>query len=379
MTIVYDYGISPVIYPNHGLWEPSNSSSLNTISTMDAAGEACHFIGQVIINGRPTSAKTFSSAGGKLHLMIGARTFTNGGTTARFGIQDVNLTAGSPGRGDGTFDVYKDMIGGTDTINANAYNTITMANGSKSIAHGDLIAIVVNMTARGGADSIITQGLIGTTLSHFPQSTAEAPAGTFSTSQGAPNAIIEFDDGTLGWIYGTLPASTSTSTISFDVNSATDEIGGTLKLQRPMMIDGLWFLVGFVGSGPTEFILYSDPLGTPVAVPGGTVTFDHDLKQSTSQRYLHAFFTAPIILSPNTLYGFAARPTTADDVILQYLTCASNSYLNALPGGIYSTYIGRADQTGAFSETTTRRLIGGVLMAGGEDLHSRRAQYTLGA
>lgn len=370
MTAVYDYGGGPVMYPNMGIFNIGNSGSLQTVATMDAAGEACHLIGQIFIDGRPSTAKTFSSAGGKIHWMVGAKTFADVGTTIRVGIQDVVMTAGSPARGDGTFDTYKDLVGGTDVINATAYNTATMANGTKSITHGDLIAIVWNMTARGGTDSVINQGLANSAGSafHLPQCTAEAPAATFTAAITVPNAIIEFDDGTLGWLYGTIPVDlAANSTVSFDSGTTPDEYGVTLRFDRPVTIDGLWALILPAGSGPSEIILYSDPLGTPAAVSGGTYSFDHDIKIAASGRFAFFIFPTPITLSASTKYGVCIRPTTLDNIDIFYFRVSNANFLKALPGGVNSTYITRTDNAGVFTETTTRRLHAGVLLSGGDN------------
>lgn len=378
--MIYDYGGGPVMYPNMGTFNIASSGSLQTITTMAASGQACHLVGQVFIDGRPSAAKTFSSAGGKIHFMAGACTFANAGTTLRVGIQDANLTTGSPARGDGTFDTYKDMVGGTDTITANAYNTVTMASGTKSITHGDMIAIVFNMTARGGADSVIVQGLSQYSggLFHLPQCTAEAAA-VFTTQPTVPDAIIEFDDGTLGWVYGTMPVDAGpNNVVSFNSGSTPDEYGTTVQFPRPVSVEGMWAFIVAAGSGPSEFLIYSDPMGTPTLVTGATYSFDHDLKQSANERFVHVLFPQPVTLAANTRYGVTMRPTTTDNITAHYFRVANANYFKAMTGGIYSTYISRTNNAGAFTETTTRRLEMGLLISGGDEGQGPLPTYQLG-
>lgn len=375
MSQQYDYGINLVPFPNRGLWSPGASSSLQTLQTLDAANEGLQFLGYLCIEGRATS-KTFSSAGGKIHFMAGATTFANAGTTLRIGVQDVSATTGTPARGDGTFDTYKDMVGGTDTITGSSYNTATMANGTKTMSHGDLIAISFKLTARGGTDSVIVQGLANEALANWPQVTTESSAGVFAGAQNSPNAIIEFDDGTLGWIHGTMPVNTGVTGVTFDVNSTPDEIGIPLRFPRPVSVDGVWVFAQFVPSGPTEIILYSDPFGTPVAEK--TISYDADMIQAAGNRISHFMFASPATLNPDVDYLVAVRPTTADDAIVNYFGVANANYLKAMSGGTYSDYATRTNNTGAFSRTTTRRFLGGVLLAGGADLHVPRATFQLG-
>lgn len=378
MSQQYDYGSSLIPFPNIGLWSPGASQSLQTLQTLDAANEGLQFLGHLFIDGRATG-KTFSSAGGKIHFMAGATTFANAGTTLRVGIQDISATAGTPARGDGTFDTYKDLVGGTDTITANSYNTATMANGTKTLSHGDLVAISFKLTSRGGVDSVVLQGMGCGQLSNWPQVTAESSAAAFTGAQNAPNAIIEFDDGTLGWIFGTFPVSSSVTNLTYDVNSSPDEYGCPLRFPRPVTIDGLWAFAQFVPSGPTEILLYSDPFGTPTLVSGASVSYDADMIQAAGNRLSHFLFPAPVTLAADTMYIVTIRPTTADDVIANYFTVANANFLKAMPGGTYATYASRTNNTGAFTETTTRRFLAGVLLAGGADARGSRANYQLGA
>lgn len=368
MTIVFDPGISQ-FYPQIQLWGSDFSTSSAETAVMDAAGEETFLMGPIFIDGRPASAKTISSAGGKIHFLPGTTTFANAGTTLRVGIQDVDATTGTPARGDGTFDVYDDLVGATDTITSDTYKTVTMSSGTKSITHGDIIAISFSMTARGGADSVRLRGSSsGDALRFWPQITVNAPAATYTSQLRFPNAVIEFDDGTLGWIYGTVPVTGGATTVTYDSGTTPDEYGSTVKFTRPVTIDGLWGFIGAITlSGSIEAILYSDPLGTPAAVSGGTITIDPDMRNANGNAMWSGLFAAPITLAANTKYGICFRPTTADDMRVFYYTFSSANFQKALPGGTDSTYITRTDNTGVFTETTTRRLLAGVLLAGGDD------------
>lgn len=381
MSQQYDYGSNLIPFPNIGLWSPGASQSLQTNQTLDVAAEGVQYLGYLCIDGRATG-KTISSAGGKIHFMVGASTFAAaaGGSVIRVGLQDVSATAGTPARGDGTFDVYKDLTSATDTITANAYNTATMATGTKTLSHGDLVAISFKMTARGGADSVVLQSMAMGALNNWPQVTAESSTAVFTGVQNAPNAIIEFDDGTFGWIQGTFPVNSSVLNLTYDVNNVTaDEYGCPLRFPRPVTIDGLWVFAQFVGSGPHEVLLYSDPFGTPTLVPGTSISYDSDMIQAASNRLSHFMFAAPVTLNADTTYIVTIRPTTADDVVGNYFTVSNASFLKAMSGGTYATYAQRLNNTGAFTETTTRRFLAGVLLAGGNDLHVPRASYQLGA
>src|SRR5687768_973556 len=127
-----------IYFPNHG---PTRLLAVANGNTLNAATDKTCLVGHVYWEGRAAS-KTISSSGGAIMFRAGAVTFANGSTTLDVGIQDVDSANGPVVRGDGTFDVKKTHQGGTDTINATAFNTISMATGSKTITHGDLVAVV---------------------------------------------------------------------------------------------------------------------------------------------------------------------------------------------------------------------------------------------
>ncbi len=367
MTTVYDYG-SPQFYPNWSPWGGDALAATASTGSIDAAGEEIFFMGHCFIDGRPASAKTISSAGGKIHILFGDCTFVAaaGATVMRVGIQDVGVTT-APARGDGTYDVYDDLVSATDTITDDTYKTITMSNGTKSITHGDLIAITLGMTARGGADTVGCRVMaMGDTTRFWPQTVVNAPAATYSVVTRYPNAIIEFDDGTLGWLYGTVPMAASGTTVTYDLNTTPDEYGCTLKFPRPVSVDGLW---GFTNpsalGGPTEALLYSTPTGTPAVL--GTINIDHDQRNANALSLWTALFAQPIALSAGVEYGVCFRPTTADDFQVVYLEFSNANFLKAVPGGAECAYITRTGNTGAFAKTTTRRLLCGVLFSSGDD------------
>lgn len=378
MSMVHGFGADARYYPEFGPWGYDANEYTFTAGTMDAAGEKIHFCGILNIEGRPSGAKTLSSAGGELRVGFGSCTFAAaaGATVVRGGIQDVAV--GSPSRGDGTFDVYDDLVSATDTITSDAFKVIIMSSGSKSMSHGDLIAIVLDMTARGGADSVAVRSVSQNDTPRFwPQSVQEAPASTFATTGRFPNIIIKFDDGTLGWLEGTIPVVQSNTSITYDLNSTPDELGNSIRVAAPCYAYGLWaYFNPSVANGLVEMILYQDALGTPVALK--TLNVDHDYRRASGAQFWQASFNQPQLLSPGVEYAFAMRPTTADGMVAYFQTVSNAAHWKCLPGGEECCYVARTGNTGAFTKTTTGRIFGGVLLGGGNDLHGHRADHQLG-
>lgn len=371
MTTAYDFGPAGFCYPapkfSSGGLEISTTTLSNT-GAIDAASESIHIYGSVYIDGRPGSSKTISSSGGKIHLLIGALTWANAGTTLRVGIQDMDNTTDDPPRGDGTFDVFDDLVPGTDTVSANTWLTVTMSSGSKSITPGDEVAIVLNLEALGGADSITVRGATETGAPNFPNITVEAPANSYTGQIVYPNVVIEFDDGTLGFIFGGWICTTFNSH-TFDSASTPDEYANIIQFSRPTPVDGYWWHGRMPGSaGSFEMLLYSDPEGTPAVVSGSTITEDIERQLSAQNRSFYRQLPAPILLSANTKYAVAWRPVdTGGDLTMASYDVADASHLKGAVGGTQCYFGTRSNQSGAFSTTTTRRLLGGVVACGGDD------------
>lgn len=330
------------------------SSSL-ALSTLDAAGESRTFIGNVFLEGG-SGSKTISSAGGGIRWRTHTTTFSNAGSTVRIGIQDV-----SGGLEDGTFDVYTDLVGGTDTIASQSDQFTLMQSGTKTIAHGDLIAVSIELISKGGSDSVTPSAMnLGSNSRsagmNFPYITADSGSGPAKNASGAFGCAIEFDDGSLGWINpGILPPGAfSTSVTLYGSGSSPDEWAAVFQLPFKCRISGGYvYISSLFASDSVEIIFYSDPLGTPVAVETIAVAAA-DSASGASNPYSFMFSTPPV-LALNTTYAIAVRATSSGTVSFNYLDFGSGNdkYKKAFPFGGNVTLMGRTDQTGAFSTIKT--------------------------
>ncbi len=330
-----------------------NSSTALTNITLNAAGETTCMIGHLVLENPEGGSKTLSAAGGgSIVWRSGTTTFANAGTTFKVGIQDVS-TATSPAQGDGTFDVEASFTGGGGGVTSGAVQTSVMTSGTKTIAHGDLIAITFAMTARGGADSVIVNanhpGIYGSTP-NMPTVT-DNTGGTYAkTSTALPNAYILFNDGTIGWLYGAPFVSASVASVAFNSGTATaDEYGNIIYPEATYKASGVSLTIFLAGaSSDFELILYSDPLGTPVAER--TVTIDATQVGATATAQIEALFSSPYTLKANTTYAVTCRPTTANNVTNYYFD--ANNATGAKAGLCGNSHYAcrRLDNSGAFSD-----------------------------
>ena len=317
-------------------------------ATLNAAGESLGMIGHMLLSSGPGTSKTISGAGGgSIAVLVGsAVTFADAGTTIRIGIQDVD---GATGLEDGTHDVYAELVGGTDTITATTVRNTVMETNTKTITHGDQVAVVIEMTARGGTDSVIFN-LGGTAVAMMPYTTADTGSGPVLTSR-RPYVTVVFDDGTIGWFSSDSWVGVFENATAFSNASTPDEYALVFQVPVPMVASGLFGMLASVAAADDfEMILYSDPLGTPVAER--TIVQDMTLAPASAGT---AFiwerpFTSTYTLNANTNYAVALRPTTANTInFLRTNFNASNGALRGatILGTNWSQYT-RTDQTGAF-------------------------------
>jgi len=322
-------------------------------STANASGESLGVVGHVRIAGNATG-KVLSAAGsGKILWQTAAVTFATAGSTFRVGIQDVDLATGLE---DGTFDVFKEYVQGTDTITANAYNVATMSSGTKTLSDGDLIAIVAEMPVRNGADSVAIGGSITGVVTNasvlgFPYGTVDTGALT-KINANMLYAFIQFDDGTVGWILGASMIRNIQTAQAFNSGSTPDEYCATFSPTFKMQISGISVQAsGIATTDNFEVILYTDPYGTPSATI--TLTPDPDvLGAAASSNSLHIYHITPTTLTVGTVYGVALRPTTTNSINIHYIDLALSGAADIIRAALplpQSKLASRTNQTGAFS------------------------------
>jgi hypothetical protein len=336
----------------------------STSITQDAANEACIMIGQVFNedSGSHTIDTTGSSSIG---WRSGSVTFANGGTTFVVGIAPVNTTAGPPGRASNvadviSFDVFCSMVGGGGGVTANSWQTNVPTSGTKTIAHGDFVAVCTQMTTLGGADSVITQFASGS--KNRPTVTGFT-GGSYASGFGVPNAVITYSDGKLGFFYGGFVFDAGLSTQTWNSGSATKEYGNFIQLPFPAKIYGI--ISASNHAGDADIILYSDPLGTPVAEK--TVSVDLNTVLSAANRWAEFLFPAPYSATASQPLAAIVKPTSATNITNQYVTMNSSSHQKSLSCGTNGYAVNRASGAFAAQNSSKDRFNIGLLVGAFDD------------
>lgn len=335
------------------LWTPADviggglAQSVNN-TDINATGESMFGIGDIILvdsNGDPVSSATFDTSG-KIHYRTAGVTFANAASTYRFGLQDQAAT----GLEDTTFDVSADLVGGTDTINANALNAVTMESGSKVLSYGQRICIGVEAISRGGADSVaIVRGSVSTA---FPYCTLDTGSGPAKASV-APIFTLEFGNGVIGFLsLDSFAWPVLEQSSQFNSGSTPDE--AALIFRLPFLADAMGLMVSLGNLAATddfEVHLYRDPLGTPSVIE--TIAQDMDLS-GTGQAWERPL-TATRRLNPNEYYAVALRPTTANNLSYPRFNLGSGKSILRRPMlfGEHMLLGTRSNQTDAFATDDT--------------------------
>lgn len=346
-------------------------------TTLDTVNEAVIMVGYVeTSDGLPHTIDATGAS--SIAWTCGSRTFANAGTALKVGIAAVDTAAGPPVRAVNvanviTFDVSKTLIGGADSLTSNTGNISVPDTGSKTIANGDLVAVCIQMTARGGSDSVI----VWTTFGSANQTTVTTLAGgIYSNSVGAsPNAFITFSDGAKGWCFGSDVWSWS-GTRLWNSGGATKEYGQLYQFPFPFEIHGIYGWVGSGGVADFSLVLYSDPLGTPVAEK--TVSIDGNSITGVTARYIEVLFPSPFTTTSDQLLAVAFKPG-ASNLNAYYKTLlagqigsdvwGTNGYgisratgaFTAANSGLDQHYIGLI--AGAFNEAGGAPVLGGSVIS----------------
>jgi hypothetical protein len=337
-----------------------------TAVVLDAANEANIAIGQIIwADGGTHTVDTSGSS--SIGWRTGTSTFANAGTTVKVGLGTVDAANGPPGRATNvadviTFSVSKSMTGGGGGVASGAWQTHVPDTGSLAIANGDIVAMSVQMTARGGADNVSVTNAAQSNILNRPFVTSFT-GGAYAAVAGHPNVMLTASDGTLGWFYGSMPfTSIGTKTANSGGAGATKEYGQLYKLPFPCKVYGIYANID--PDGDCDFVLYSDPLGTPV--PEKTVSMDVNVVNLASQRMSAIMFATPYTLAAETPIVAAYKPG-ATNITIHFRTLASATHRVVDAGGTDSYGVNRDTSAFANDNSSLNHFFIGLLVGAWDD------------
>lgn len=319
-----------------GQWNsPATSTwpSFDDSLTLDANQEESQLIGRVYLPGGPGTSKTFGNSGSKVEWRSGAsikfNTVGPSSATLRVGIKkasSISTTSGPPGRataGSAAFDVYKDLTAGTDTINSNAWISTamaTLASGAVTVTHGDLIAICHYLNLTSGTESVKVAALGAGSGTYgdvdFPFTTlVTSSGGTFQTTRCMPTALLIFDDGSVGWLFG----ATAVFDSQFGNNIGNGNIiGNVFNLPFSCVIDAVGLHPNsFGGTVAADVGIWTTPFGTPAAF-AGNVSCDPQILNVGGNRMMNFALTQAYTYVAGTDIVVGIKQNSATNITLPY-------------------------------------------------------------
>lgn len=323
--------------------------------SLNATGDKLHFIGQLYIRLPEPSgvSKVISSAGGEIIFGSSLANIGNASTEVRIGIQNLNMSS-TPATGNGTFTTQCYHTGSAPTITGPSspyFEAIApMTHGTDTLTHGDMVAICMEMPARGSLDTIqigLHRDLLWTdNTSHLPSSIPYVLTGSGLTLDSVRSLVracrIKFNDGTIGHIYPY--AAIYQQNV---INGPSDGSRGiSFTVETPIKVEGVRW-IGERARSEHKVQLHRDPFGSTPTLLAETTTEGPEYG-ITGARVQFAVFPTPIILQPGV---YSATLYSAVSVLPIRVNSLQNSYYHKEMGGWIAKhhYITRNGGTGAFT------------------------------
>lgn len=322
-----------------GFWYPplprgitsGNAQAAGDTLIMDLDEEEVQMIGRLHLDSGAGTSKTFGTAGSKVGWLTGpALTFATG-STLRVGVKKntrIDTTTAVVARatiGAAAFDVYRDLVGGTDTLTATTWREETMNAGTPyTITHADLIAICSHLNVTSGTPNVKLRASTTTSTQFLPVVSLVTSGPTYTAMQFLPNVILTMDDGTLGW----LAPSYIFSVIDVDnptVIGQNNIQGNVFRVPFACQVDSLAANVtASVNTRDFALQLYGTPLGTPTLL--AEVVCDANIISGQSAGWLATPLATAITLTPDTDYLVGVKQVTAGAVNVKMRDVSTAAY-----------------------------------------------------
>ena len=261
----------------------------------------------------------------------------------RASLQGVDLTTG---QNNGT------ILGATN--NAFVLYAHTVTAGWKStnfgevaaVTRGQLLACVLDLPTFVASDSLALTSLnLNTNACGLPYGLSVL--GTKVVTQ-LPLLALHYTDG-YAPVSPWLPGLNALANLTYNSGSALgDEFGLAFKIAVPCKLNAVGLTITVVAGADFELVVY-DAANNILS----TTAHDGDVTGLTTQ----AGFTIPlqteIELAANTLYRITVRPTTANNVSMQYMTFASLDLMDTAEGGRDWYMTSQLNQGGTWTDYNT--------------------------
>lgn len=256
------------------------------------------------------------------------------------GIETVNSATGYPtGTAKGGC-----VPGTTADSDANEWKWVTLDTAA-TVSMGDLISAVIEFDSYVDGNltiSSVVSGLIAGTGQYFPYGAAYVGGAWAKTSRPVPNIGIKYSGEDAICIPGMGLVDLDDSKEIYNNTDTPDKIGNRISYPFPCRVNGIW--AGLEVDANLNIVLYDSDGYTEL----GTISFDSDVRYSTSNDIFHGMFSSTITLAKDTVYYLICEPQSGSDIRLGYLGVGAAADMSAHPfgTGIYKTEISGAVASG---------------------------------
>lgn len=312
----------------------ASNNSLGAVSqTLDASGER-------------TIAVLRAPATGSITAVV----IRSGATVTSSGDVTVRLESVDASTGDASGSLLAANTSGTVTVAAtNTFYTATLT-AAASVTKGDVIAVVVEWVS---GNFLIAGTTSGQTASNFPYGETNV-SGSMVKNATPPILALSYG-GTYYEQTGTLP-SFATNLTAIGTGTTPDELGSIFVAPAAFQVGSLWAYCD--ADGDLDVVLYNAANGTVASV-----SFDKDIRFSTSGGLMVAPLASPVTLTSGDTYRVVVKPTSATTLAPYSITVSAAAVLDTLPGGQTWHRTERTD-AGSWTETTTQRVMTGIGVTG---------------
>lgn len=317
----------------------ANFPQTNTGFQMNASGEGVAFI--------------FARSSGDEIAGVGLRLGT---VTAAEDLVVSLETVGTDGQPTGTN--YAGSTAGTLAAGSQSSDTtveVTLGTATSTAAAGDLLCVRVEFSSFSSGNLEIDTGGNLTTIQAFPKVMHDSGSGFAYQTGKMPMLYLRLAGGGYEVPIGCVPPGTIGSSANIQSDTSPDEIAFQYTAPVTMRLIGVSFYGREFGS--TELIDFEvfDDAGSP-ASQSNTTSMSHDTSQWTNQGGVFAL--GQTTLTASSTYNISIFSNDAsNNTTIYYFDVA-----NAAHWGNYMQGISWATRTdaGAFTETTTRKPLGGL-------------------
>lgn len=177
--------------------------------------------------------------------------------------------------------------------------------------------------------------------------TVSSFGGSYLSSSAVPNGVIIFNDGVVGSFFGGVVFSSVTAQ-AFQSGSNPNERGQLFLLPFPVRIFGCYGWMAQATSGNVDLVLYSDPLGSPVAQMTSRID-QHTISGTVVNRF-NEMFASTYDVPANTPFAVVAKPAAAANVTAYFKTLDSQALSVVDVWGTAGYGVTRNGGSGAFTQ-----------------------------